>query len=102
MPYSQPPNTVVTTPQALTDGHIQRARGDKANVVVGIGFIGRLVTILNPASAEAALARYVEIDGAPAGEGDTVRIIGFDDFFEAHDFQTMTAESDTRREAEKD
>lgn len=101
MPYSQPPNTVVTTPRSLTDGHLERARGDKANVIIGIGFIGRFVTILNPTSAAAALERYVEIEGAPAGDGDTVRIIGFDDFFEAHDFETMTAECDARKGVEK-
>lgn len=83
------PNNIVTTPSELTDELLRDTRGTKTNLLVGIGGIGTYISILNPASAEAALKRYEEATGGPATDSDRVIAIGFDDVFQAYEFDLL-------------
>lgn len=74
----------------FNDEAIASVKGNNPNVLVAIGFLGSMVTVLNPASAEYALQRFSEHFERPADEGDTVTILGFVDVFEVYEMKELS------------
>lgn len=70
----------------LTDELMAATKGDQPNLLVGIGFPGGMITFLNPTSAEDILARYPALQFRDLGSGDHVKLMAFNDVFDALEF----------------
>lgn len=82
-------NRIMTTVEAFKDGDITKAKGERANVLVGIGWLGTMTTVLNPQSADEALKLYEEASGLPPSPEENVKILGFDAVLHTYDFDEL-------------
>lgn len=74
------------TVENFTEGALREAKGDRKNVVVGMGFLGNIMLCLNPESVQEVLDHYEQHFDEKAEITERVMTVGFNKRIEVYDF----------------